>query len=205
MTSDPTAPAPAETAAPRRRSWLATPLMSLLLAGLLMADVLTLPAESTAGAFVQAKLRPEVHCEAIRPPMAYLVNEGAGLRLASFNDPLAHEFRSGQADPEIHRAILSCEPEVISTGFWAVTRASFDHTMTVRRRQDGPLPAPELDEARAMFVPYAIENGVTPEMGEHMARGDGQASLIRWDGYLRNAGSLLVGIGLILSLRWVIG
>ncbi len=188
----------------RRRSWLATPLASLVLAGLLMADVLTLPSESSVGALVAERLRPELHCDAIRPPMAYLVSEGGVLRLVPFEDPLAHAFRSGDDDPEVHRAILTCEPEVAQTGAWAITRASFDHSIQVRRRQDEPLPEIEMREARAMFVPFAMERGITPEMGRHMAKGDGQASLIRWDGYLRNAGSLIVGLGLLVSLRWVI-
>ncbi len=188
----------------RSRSFLCTPLASLVLGGLLLADVLTLPAESTAGAFVHEHLRPEIHCDAIRPPMAYLVNEGGALRLASFDDPVAHAYRSGQSDPEVHRAILTCEPGVISTGFWAITRTSFDHTMVVRRRADEPLPDEELAKARELFAPFAVELGVTPEMGGLLSQDDGRASLVRWEGYLRNAGSLVVGLGLLASLRWVV-
>lgn len=194
---------PDESPKPRRRSLLSTPAATLVLGALLMADVLTLPPETTAGAFVHEHLHPEsLHCSQ-RPPLAYLVSEDDKLRLAEFSDPAAVEYRAGRGDPDVHRAILSCEPEVTRTGFWAITRASFDHTMRVRRRGGEELPAEEAARARTMFVPYAVENGLTPEVGEHMARGDGAKSLIRWEGYLRNIGSLVVGLGLLASLRWL--
>ncbi len=188
----------------RRRPWLATPLASLVLGAVLLADVLTLPAETAVGGFIAEKLRPEVHCDAPRAPMAYLVREDGALRLAEFDDPIAQAYRAGESDPEVYRAILNCEPDITRSGFWAITRASFDHSIRVRRRVDEALPKAELATARAMFAPYAVERGLSPEMGRYMAQGDGRASLIRWDGYLRNIGSLLVAIGFVLSLRWII-
>lgn len=189
---------------PRRASRLQTPLVSALLALLLLGDVLTLPHETTVGALVHERLHPdEIHCDE-HPPLAYLVREDGELRLAAFDDPAAVAFRAGQDDPEIHRAILTCEPEVTSTGFWGVTRSSFDHTMTIRRRTDEPLPPHEAERARALFVPFALERGLPPVIATHMARGDGARTLIRWEGYLRNAGSLLVALALPFSLRWVV-
>lgn len=188
---------------PRRRSLLFTPAATLLLGSLLLADVTTLPHETTAGAFVHKHLHPEhVHCDQ-PPPLAYLVREGDQLRLADFDDPAAVAYRAGKGDPSINRAILRCDPEIERSGFWAITRERFDHTMTVRRRSGEALPEDEARRARALFAPFAVEHGLSPRVAAQMAQGDGVKTLIRWDGYLRNIGSLAVALAFLASLRWI--
>lgn len=194
--------------------FIANPVVTIVLAGLLLLDAASLPTHpyrggiSTCGRVLQDLRRfasggPSAVVE-VFPPEAVILREGDRMRLLNMGtEPSWGDAAQVLQENPPNGAILSGPGPSIGRGFWAITR--FERRFEVSGRFGSAFTDTDKRMARDLFVAEVLEPvwDDSPRYLQRVRREDFTVTTTVWSGYLHNL-LALTGFGVLLvSLAWI--